>query len=115
MREMADAVNQDSSFKNKTLTKLWLLALLLAPIVLWILPAGFFDDGQAICPSKLFFDIECLGCGMTRAVMHFHHFNFDDAIYFNRGVFIVYPVLVILWCTWVYQAAKKLGYIKRKS
>jgi Protein of unknown function (DUF2752) len=103
------------SSSNKKINGLWMVLLLAAPIILWVLPAGFFDDKQTICPSKLFFDVECLGCGITRAVMHFHHFDFDDAIYFNRGVFVVYPALVILWFVWVFKAFKKAGVITAKA
>jgi hypothetical protein len=45
---------------------------------------------------------------MTRAVMHFHHFEFDDAIYFNRASFIVYPALVVVWTMWTFKAWKKI-------
>ena len=97
------------SKSNKTITWLWLIALVAVPIVLWILPADAFDNGSVIlCPSRLFFNFECLGCGMTRAIMHFHHFQFDDAIYFNRGSFVVYPALVVLWIVWVIRAVKKI-------
>lgn len=104
-----------SSLKSRLLTWAWLVFLILAPIVLWMLPVDFFDNGQAICPSKLLFDVECFGCGMTRAVMHFHHFDYDDAIYYNRGVFVVYPVLVILTLTWIFRAGRKLGIIPGKK
>jgi hypothetical protein len=97
-------------FNKRPVMWAWLVLLLAAPIVLWILPGNFFDNGELIvCPSRAFFDIECLGCGMTRAVMHFHHFEFDDAVYFNRGVLLIYPALVVLWCLWVYQTSRKLG------
>jgi hypothetical protein len=88
----------------------WLILLILAPLVLWLLPAGFFDseDGLVLCPSRALFNFECLGCGMTRAVMHFHHFEFDDAIYFNRASFIVYPALVVVWTMWTFKAWKKI-------
>jgi hypothetical protein len=74
--------------KNKrNITVLWLIALLLVPIILWILPGDFFDDGDLIiCPSRFLFDIECFGCGMTRAVQHMHNFQWDDAVYYNTGV-----------------------------
>lgn len=69
-----------------------------APLVLWILPSDFFDrGGVTVCLSVLIFDIECWGCGLTRAVMHLHHFEFSDAAYFNPLVFLVYPLLVLLW------------------
>ncbi len=87
--------------------KIWILLLLAFPLVLYMLPSTFFDSGQSICPSKLLLNLECLGCGMTRAVMHFHHLEFDEALYYNQLVFIVYPVLVILWGRWLYLAYKR--------
>jgi len=76
-----------------------LLALLIAlPFIGWLLPADTFDDtGFELCPSKAFFDIECFGCGITRAVMHFHNFDWGAAAYYNLLVFAVYPLLVFLW------------------
>lgn len=96
--------------KNKPLQWIWLIALLAFPIVLWILPSDLFErgDGIILCPSRLFFDIECLGCGITRAVMHLHHFEFEEAIYFNYLVVLVYPALVYVWVLWTYRAAKRL-------
>ncbi|MCS6796232.1 MAG: DUF2752 domain-containing protein [Raineya sp.] len=91
---------------KKTLLNLWFLALFLTPFVLWLLPSDTFDEGMSICPSKVFFDIECLGCGITRAVMHFHHFEFAEAFYYNLGVVWVYPFLIFLWVTWIKVAYK---------
>jgi hypothetical protein len=94
---------------DKAINTAWFVLLILAPMVLWLLPGDYFDseDGLILCPSRALFDFECLGCGMTRAVMHFHHFQFDDAVYFNRGSLIVYPALVIVWAVWTFKAWKK--------
>ena len=106
---MASLLNNHRSF-----SKVLLAVLLAAPVVLWLLPSDFFETGNgiALCPSKAFFDFECMGCGMTRAVMHFHHFEFDDAAYYNMGVFIVYPALVALWGYWVWLLMKRLQIIR---
>jgi hypothetical protein len=102
-----------SSSNNRFLQWAWLISLLLTPIVLWILPSDFFDNSKiALCPSKLFFNIECLGCGMTRAVMHIHHLEIEDAIYFNNGVVVIFPALVVVWFIWVIKAARTLGLLK---
>ena len=80
----------------------WVFLLAITPIILWILPGNFFDgDGPIVCPSRLFFDIECFGCGITRAVQHFHNFQFEDALYFNSLVVLVYPGLVFTWFLWM--------------
>jgi hypothetical protein len=47
--------------------------------------------------SVLFFDTECYGCGMTRAVMHFIHFNFTEAMTYNKLVILVLPLLILGW------------------
>lgn len=92
-----------------TFNKLWLAALLLTPVVLLILPANFFNEGPAICPSKVLFNLECLGCGMTRAVMHFIHLDFDSALFYNQGSIVVAPGLVVIWFFWVRNALHRLS------
>ncbi len=88
--------------------RVWLLLLLAIPIVLLYLPADFFDGGAPVCPSKRFFDVECLGCGMTRAVMHLIHLDFEMALFYNAGSFIVGPLLGVIWLVWTYKAIKRV-------
>ena len=105
---------QTTFYMKKKLDWIWLILLLVQPIVLWLMPGDFFDNtGIEVCPSKILFDYECLGCGMTRAVMHMHHFQFSDAIFYNIGVVAVYPALVVVWFIWVKAAAQKLGLWKQ--
>lgn len=100
-------------FMKKYIDWTWLVLLLLTPLVLWLLPGDFFDNtGIEICPSKAFFNVECFGCGMTRAVMHLHHFQFEDAIFYNYGVVAIYPGLVVVWFIWVRNVATRLGLLK---
>lgn len=80
-----------------------LIVLLVLPAVLFFLPIDYFDQGASVCPSKRWLDIECLGCGLTRGVMHFLHFDFEGAWYFNKLTFIVVPVGIVYW---VYQVRK---------
>lgn len=91
--------------KSKNFQRVWLAALLLGPIVLFFLPADTFDDGITLCPSVIFFNYECWGCGITRAIMHLLHFDFDTALYFNKGVVVIFPILVYVWWLWVKDAA----------
>ncbi len=87
---------------KEVLKTAWVLLILLAPFVLWLLPSDYFDDtGIITCPSVLFFDVECIGCGMTRGIMHFHHFEYTEAIYYNYGVVVMYPLLVFFWFYWL--------------
>ncbi|MEY3052427.1 MAG: hypothetical protein RLY31_2212 [Bacteroidota bacterium] len=92
------------------LDRTWLALLLLTPVALWMLPPDFFDESSVIiCPSRLFFHIECLGCGMTRAVMHMHHLEVEDALYYNYGVVVVFPALVVIWGVWVRNAYRRIA------
>ena len=100
--------------KHPNIRWAWFVALLVFPILLWVLPADFFDNGTIVlCPSKLILGIDCYGCGITRATMHAHHFEWEDALYYNPLVVIIYPLLIIIWCSWVYKNAKELGFVKR--
>lgn len=95
----------------KILRSLWLFALLACPFVLWLLPADFFNESSVLmCPSRSILDLECLGCGITRAVMHFHHFDFLEAYFYNALVVVVYPFLTWLWYRWVRTELLWLGY-----
>jgi len=81
-----------------TLAKLFFI--IATPIILLVLPANYFDSGQSICLSKLFFDFECLACGMSRACMHLIHFDFEEAYAYNMASFLVLPLLGIVWIQW---------------
>jgi hypothetical protein len=78
------------------------------PIVLWLLPASFFDHGQSLCLSVLLFDQECFGCGITRAIQHAIHFDFYTAWNYNKLVVIVAPILFFVWLKWVRDAWIKM-------
>jgi hypothetical protein len=79
----------------------WLAALLVGPVVLFILPKEFFNEGIELCPSRILFQTDCLGCGMTRGVMHLLHFDFEGAAYYNILSFVALPFLIWLWQKWV--------------
>jgi hypothetical protein len=88
------------SFKSKLkiiLNYIIISGLLLVPLVLIILPADFFDTGQSVCLSVLLFEQTCYGCGMTRAIQHLLHLEYDIACSFNKLSVIVLPLLVFVW------------------
>jgi hypothetical protein len=93
---------------SKLIDWAYLAFLVLTPVILLILPANYFNDGPTLCPSMRFFQVECPGCGMTRAIMHLIHFDFDSAAYYNMWSFIVAPVFGIYWIIWTRQAIKKV-------
>ena len=70
---------------------------ILGPFLLLILPEDYFDYGKSVCPSKVFLDLECVGCGLTRGVMHLIHLDFEGAWQFNKIAFIIVPIGVLFW------------------
>jgi len=71
--------------------------LLFIPIISLWLPADFFDYGESICISKKILGIECYGCGITRAIMHLIHGDYQNALILNKLSVLVLPLLTILW------------------
>jgi hypothetical protein len=90
---------------------------ILAPIVLLFLQVTFFDKGESVCLSVQLANMQCYACGMTKAVMHFIHFDFEGAWEFNKLSFIVVPMLVPMWVKAIYdiQGKKMPGIIGRLS
>ena len=86
---------------NYKLSKKSILFLLIGFLIilsstLIILPPNFFDSGQSICLSVLLLNRECYGCGMTRAIQHLIHFEFEMAYNYNKLSFVVFPLFVYL-------------------
>lgn len=72
-------------------------------LTLLLLPASYFDEGQSMCISVLLFDKQCYACGMTRAVQHLIHFDFNTAASYNKLVFIVVPLIIYLVVSEIYK------------
>lgn len=78
----------------------------LGPAILVLLPADFFDEGPVMCLSRVLLDMECYGCGITRAVMHALHFEWAIAYEYNPLVVLVLPTLIFGWAktAWDWKA-----------
>ncbi len=70
--------------------------ILYVSIVLFfiIVPTEYIEKGPTICLFKNIFKMECLGCGMTRAISSIFHGNFIKAFYYNKLVIVIFPLLV---------------------
>jgi len=93
--------------------KVQLILLLVIPIILWVLPASFFDSGQSLCLSVLLLDKTCYGCGITRAVQHCMHGEFLIGYQFNPLVVIVLPLLIYLWAKLIIFNFKSIINLKK--
>lgn len=94
----------------KIIYSCWLLFNMFIPVLLWLTPISYFEKlNLTTCPSKLFFDLECIGCGLTRAVFYFHKWEFAEAIYFNTSIIIVYPLLFLMWLMFLKELLKEFN------
>ena len=81
--------------------------MIIVPFVLIFLPPDFFDYGPYMCPSYNLFNVECPGCGITRATMHLIHFQFKEAWAFNKLSFFIDPFLAYLYVKIIIMFYKK--------
>lgn len=91
-----------------------LAIICLVPVVLILLPADFFDHGQTVCASQLFFGIECPACGLTRGCMHLLHFEAEEAFAYNMWSFVALPVISLYWLFWGIKEFKRFNKMRRQ-
>ena len=61
--------------------------------LLLYLPKEYFDKGESLCLSKRLLDMECLGCGLTRATMYLIHGDWREEIYYNPLALLTTPIM----------------------
>lgn len=83
------------------------IVTIFAPITLLFFPADTFDKGDSLCLSVQLADIKCYGCGLTKGIMNFIHFNFSKAWEYNKLTFIVVPMMAVLWVRSIYDIQGK--------
>jgi hypothetical protein len=76
-----------------------------------VLIAAVLDDAALNshlphCIFKYFFNIECWGCGMTRAILELCKFNFDKAITLNPFSPIVLTIIFSIFFTEIFSKGK---------
>jgi hypothetical protein len=81
-------------------------------IILFALPANYFDSGNAMCLSVLIAKTECYGCGMTRAIQHLIHGELKEAYDFNKLSFIVFPLFVSMM---IWEFIKRYNHLKKSE
>jgi hypothetical protein len=90
--------------KKYVLLFIWLAI----PFVLIVLPKEFFDEGQTICLFTLATGKNCLGCGMTKAIMRCIHFDFYAAFHKNPFSLIIFPLFVFVYVKIGFVIFKKI-------
>lgn len=74
-------------------------------LLFFINPAasGVFPD----CPSRVFFGLDCPGCGGMRGTYSLLHGDVSSAINHNALLLGLYPTLVALWFLWFLRTWKQ--------
>ena len=81
---------------------------MLFPVLIYLLPENYFDEGESYCLSKVIFNTECYGCGLSKACKHLLHLNFEKAFEYNMISFLALPLLGVIWIKWYLQKRKEL-------
>ncbi len=93
---------QTSSNQFTWLNRVKAAILISVPLTLWNLPIEFFDTGKSISLFALLgVEDYVYSTGMTRAVMHLMHLDFEGAKEFNILSFAVLPLLFVIWFKWL--------------
>lgn len=87
-----------------------LIGLVVLPLILFFVDVDSVENNQSLCLSVVFFNQECHGCGMGRALFNLLHFNVLEAYHFNALSFIVFPLLVFVW---IKELLKKIRVLRR--
>jgi hypothetical protein len=92
---------------NRQFRVIKITGILLIPALLFIIPFDWISEQNSVCLFKNLTGHECIGCGMTRAVLSVLHFQFGNAFRFNKLVIIVFPLLVYIWLKTLFSLSKK--------
>lgn len=68
------------------------------------------DDGPILpCIIQKVTGFQCPGCGLTRSIRSFLHFEFREAFYYNKLLFTIFPLILI--STFITDKKKKNYFI----
>lgn len=85
-----------------------LVGLFFVPVLLSLIPLDMVENGDTLCLYKNLTGGDCYGCGITRACFNFLHLNFEKALDFNKGVIVVFPLMVYAWISQIVGQITKL-------
>ena len=80
-----------------------LVAGVMLPLLLMIVPTARLEKYPSICLFKNITGVDCIGCGMTRAISSLLHGNAQMAYRYNRLVVIVFPLLGYSWLNFLFR------------
>ncbi|MDO5794642.1 MAG: DUF2752 domain-containing protein [Turicibacter sp.] len=90
-----------------------LLIYLLFVIFIYQIPLEWIEN-RRLCLWYHFFQLDCFGCGFTRAFFSFIHGQFEKAVLYNKMVLIVLGALAIICqdCFMILSHSKTLSWLE---
>jgi hypothetical protein len=74
--------------------------------IIFLYSLAFKNHIEIYSPSCFFrylFDVECWGCGMTRAILEIFNFNLKNAIKLNPLSPLVLTIIFLIFCFEIYK------------
>lgn len=73
--------------------KIKLILLIAIVAIIYTIPLNYIE-GRSFCILYNLFDIECLGCGFTRAFFNVTRLNIIEAINYNKMIILLGPLAI---------------------
>jgi len=108
---MLKSENSLSLLKTAAAKKMLVKFLILFSLGLlfFLIPKSFLGDTYPICLFRNIFNINCIGCGTTRAVWSVLHLKFADAFEYNKLIIVTFPLIVGCSIAWILKDNKNTG------
>jgi len=78
-----------------------ILLVFTAVLVFYNIPKKYLGDTYPVCLYRITLGKKCLGCGTTRAIWSVLHFNFKEAVEYNKLIVIIFPLLAGCCISWI--------------
>ncbi len=92
-----------------------LAACISLPVLFALLPTSYIESLPNICLFHHLFNVECPGCGMTRAISSILHGDLGAAMRFNRSVLVVFPLLCYVAVFHIWKEMKMASWVKKSA
>ena len=92
---------------NKNLVRF--LFLISIPLITIVIANIDLNTKPTICLFNNILGKECLGCGITKAILSLIKGQLNQAAHYNFNVIFVFPILLTVWIKKIFQSYKLLS------
>lgn len=83
------------------------ICVFVLPVIILFIPEKWITAQSSICLIKYLTGYDCLGCGITRAIISLLKLEIEKAILYNGMVILVFPILTFKWIRYIYSSVFK--------